>query len=293
MITDANTAAVHGYLCSDGYVTTHKPTSKYVYYHVGFRNTCMDLLEDFQRRFYLVFGTQPTITTQKDRCIKMNKKICLGLLNEYESFHSYKWTFPKMETNAAKFWLRAFFDSEGWVTAIQGKDRAVSAESVNVRGLENIRNSLANQFNIRSTIRCRINRNTSILRICGKDNLHEFHAKIGFLHPKKKKKLDDALTSYDAWKWKIPLKKDDRLNFLQKELQHKFKKKKNALRIFSREENLIKLSAFLQYNFGIIGTLGKSINGQGTVYYSLCFYGSYKEKLIEILNHKSTTTCAS
>ena len=51
-----NLAAVHAYLCADGYVIKNPENSKYNYFHIGLRNTNLVLLKDFQENFYQVFG---------------------------------------------------------------------------------------------------------------------------------------------------------------------------------------------------------------------------------------------
>ena len=54
---NSDLAALHGYLCSDGYVISHKPTSKRKFYKVALRNTEKVLLEDFQSKFNAVFAS--------------------------------------------------------------------------------------------------------------------------------------------------------------------------------------------------------------------------------------------
>ena len=59
-------AAIHAYLCGDGYLT--KP-DKWKCYAIGLRNTNLILLKDFQNRFRKVFRVKAII--QKDgRCVK-------------------------------------------------------------------------------------------------------------------------------------------------------------------------------------------------------------------------------
>jgi len=55
---DENLAAVHAYLCADGYVVKSK-NPKYKYFHIGFRNTNLILLKDFQEKFEKAFGLKP------------------------------------------------------------------------------------------------------------------------------------------------------------------------------------------------------------------------------------------
>ncbi len=59
---DQNLAAIHGYLCGDGYVIKNPNTQKHKYYHIGLRNTNDVLLKDFQQKFKAVFNIEPRIT---------------------------------------------------------------------------------------------------------------------------------------------------------------------------------------------------------------------------------------
>ena len=51
-------AAVHAYLCADGYVIRN-PKGKSKYYYIGFRNMNTFLLDDFERRFFNYFKIKP------------------------------------------------------------------------------------------------------------------------------------------------------------------------------------------------------------------------------------------
>src|SRR3989344_5107663 len=114
IIFDSDLAAIHGYLCSDGYVQRLKETGR-TYYRIGLRNTNMNLLSDFQSRFKKVFKQTPTISKRIDRCSISNKEAHTYLLKEFGSFHSYEWTAPKKFNNKTEIslWLGAFFDAEG------------------------------------------------------------------------------------------------------------------------------------------------------------------------------------
>ena len=69
-----NLAAVHGYLCADGYVIRNPPNQRHKYYYIGFRNTNKILLKDFQAKFQAFFGLKPIITNE-GRCKIQNKDI--------------------------------------------------------------------------------------------------------------------------------------------------------------------------------------------------------------------------
>ena len=89
-----NLAAIHGYLCGDGYVIRNPLTQSHKYYHIGFRNTNMVLLRDFQSKFFSEFGIKPIITND-GRCKIQNKKIYYILTKDF-SYYSYEWELPKL-----------------------------------------------------------------------------------------------------------------------------------------------------------------------------------------------------
>lgn len=211
---DTNFSSIHAYLCADGYVITNPPTQKHKYYTIGLRNTNETLLKDFQTKFFDVFGIKPIITKNKDRCKIHNKELTLKLLKEFNSFYSENWNLPKLSKNNLRNWLRSYFDSDGWVGLVYRKDRKIGLESINLKGLKQIQNTLFGYFDIKSSVKRRKNRNISSLTICGKDDLEKFKRYIGFLHPKKSKKLDEALNSYVNYNWDIPSHKKELIKFL-------------------------------------------------------------------------------
>lgn len=62
---DENLAVVHAYLCADGYVLKNAEEKKR--YVMGFRNTNLILLKDFQNKFEKVFGIKPHLD-EGQRC---------------------------------------------------------------------------------------------------------------------------------------------------------------------------------------------------------------------------------
>lgn len=197
-------AAIHAYLCADGYVIRNEHGKGHKYYYIGLRNMNLTLLKDFQQRFATVFGIRPIITKQIDRCKTQNKELVSKLLKEFGSFHSDKWVMPIMSKSALSCWLRAYFDCDGWVGFVPRKDRKVGLASINYAGIKQIQKKLKSVFGIESEIAKHSNRNIYDLTICGKDDLENFHKHIGFLHPKKATKLEDALASYVDLNWQIP-----------------------------------------------------------------------------------------
>ena len=202
-------AAVHGYLCADGYVISHKRGGKRKYYLAALRNTEIALLEDFTIRFERVFGLRPKISIGANLASLHSKEIYRWLTETFGPFYSYKWRFPKIfRTKKLKaIWLRAVFDCESWVNCKKGADRHIGIEMVNRRGIIQIR-GLLSEFKIPAKFKARKTRNIFRLNIFGKGNIETFRREIGFLHPKKKAKLQEALDSYVEYNWAFPKKKE-------------------------------------------------------------------------------------
>jgi len=189
-------ASVHAYLCADGYVIRNPKSQTHKYYRIGLRNKNQKILEDFQHKFKKVFGIKPTITKDKDRC-KIESKEIFFKLTEKASFYSNEWTLPKLSKNELKSWLRSYFDCDGWIEFKKSKYvRTIGLESVNKNGLEQIQFALFKIFKIKSSVRPRKRRNIWRLTICGKDDLKHFQNEINFFHPEKRKRLLNALNSY-------------------------------------------------------------------------------------------------
>lgn len=112
-------AAVHAYLCADGYVCKNLPSQKNKYYRAGLRNTCPELLEDFQTKFEKVFGKKPIISKQQDRCQIGSKEIFYFLTENFGSFYSADWSIPKvlLHKDLLSHWLRTFFDFKAGIIA--------------------------------------------------------------------------------------------------------------------------------------------------------------------------------
>ena len=64
---DKNFVSIHAYLCADGYVIKNPKTQKHKYYRIGFRNTNIVLLKDFQEKFEKVFRIKPRLVVRQ-RC---------------------------------------------------------------------------------------------------------------------------------------------------------------------------------------------------------------------------------
>ncbi len=254
---DENLAAIHGYLCGDGYVVKNPKTQKHKYYYIGFRNTNKVLLKDFQKKFSNLFGVKPIITNE-GRCKVQNKELYYYLTKNY-SYYSYEWSLPKLSKSNLGFWLRAFFDCEGWVENQIAKSRLIGLECCNEKGLLQIKDSLE-RFNIKSSVKRKTGRTIWRLTICGKENLIRFFKLVNFLHPNKNKKLTEAINSYQNLWWNIPRNKNNLLEFIIK--KGKLRIDRSELQLTSVNQlNVVKLQKALnKYNIKskLFGPYGKS-----------------------------------
>jgi len=270
-------ASIHAYLCADGYVIRNPESQKHKYYYIGLRNTNEVLLKDFQNKFKVVFGLTPMIT-KDGRCKIQNKNIFFQLTKRF-SYYSGEWTIPKLSKEELKCWLRAFFDCESWVQVQKAKSRSIGIESINEKGLGQIKDVLQKEFEIHtSDVKKRKNRNVWYIHICGKHDLLRFKENIGFLHPKKKARLQEALDSYETYEWVIPEDKEKLIEFIKN--QGRLRNDTKEVRFFSIiKDNLLKLkNKLIQYN--IKGKVyGPWKNNRGRIYYCLKFKQKELDKL--------------
>src|SRR3989338_8376305 len=270
---DKNLAAIHGYLCSDGYVIKNPESQKHKYYYIGLRNTNNVLLRDFQQKFEAVFGIKPIITNE-GRCKIQNKEIYKLLTNEF-SYYSYEWKLPKLNKEQLAYWLRAFFDCEGWVeNQPELYRRLIRAESCNERGILDIQVALR-KFGINSYVKKKANRTIWRLTICDRKSIINFHKNINFLHPEKKFNLSQAIASYKNFYWVIPTNKEELLSFVN--LNGKIIEYRNQIRFSSIiRKNLIELRKALNKHDINSRMFGPWISGTGSKYYCLIIK-NYKE----------------
>ncbi|MBL7160410.1 MAG: hypothetical protein ISS93_00995 [Candidatus Aenigmarchaeota archaeon] len=278
MISNENLAAIHGYLCSDGYVITNPITQKHKYYYIALRNKNITLLKDFQKKCNIVFGIKPIISKQIDRCKIQNKKLFIRLTSEFGSFYSHEWKMPTMNKKSLRRWMRAYFDCDGWVRVLKAKDRKIGLESVNEGGLKEIQSALLHNFSIKSNINPKKGRKIYAMNICGKDNLALFKNHIGFLHPEKSKKLEDALDSYMDYNWSIPQERGKLLQFILQ--KGRKRESRNEIRFYSiLKKNLLLLNALLQkYNIRS-KIFGPWKNNWGSEYFCLIVISDEIDKI--------------
>lgn len=265
---DENTSAVHAYLCADGYVIKNPSNQKRKYYRIGLRNTNTTLLKDFQLRFEVAFGLKPHILNS-ERCYIGNKQIYYELTKDF-SYYSKDWRLPKMTNACLGLWLRAYFDCDGWVMVRKGRDRHIGLDSINQMGLREIRRSL-DILGIKSKIKNNKNRKIHRLHIYGKHNLIKYQKLIGFLHPAKQKRLQEAIESYIDYNWKFPKEKNQLNIFILNILYAKVRNNSGRIKICSKyERNLIIMHNYLRTNLRIHSLLSKRrFNGNGIPYYEL------------------------
>lgn len=264
-----NLSIIHAYLCADGYVIKNPETQKSKYYYIGFRNMNETLLEDFETNFYQFFKIKPR-RCKDGRSVVQNKGLYYLLTKDF-SYYSREWKLPDLDKDNLRYWLRAFFDCEGWVHSRKGRDRHIGLDTINEKGLLQIKEALR-QFNIDPNLK---KRRLFRLFIFGKENLIEFQKEVGFLHPAKKAKLQEAIGSYVNYNWDFP-EDEEKLKLYITNFIHKRSKIEKAfrLRICSNlEKNLIILSKHLKNIFEIDSKFyGPKFSGMGTKYYELVIH---------------------
>ena len=266
---DKNFVSIHAYLCADGYVIKNPKTQKHKYYRIGFRNTNLVLLKDFQEKFEKVFRIKPRLAVGQ-RCEIGSKEIYEKLTKEFGSFYSYEWTAPQISKKLSKTWLRSFFDCEGWVFCKTHQNRHIGLDSVNEKGLNEIIKML-NNLGIKTIKKVNLKRKIYRIFIYGKENIIKFDEEIGFLHPDKSKKIKETIKDFMVYIWNFPKHEKEVKNFVKKIMHEKAKiKHEKYIRIISKERiNLEKLKEHLGKYFKVNSLLYSRVNGIGNRYYEL------------------------
>ena len=284
MINNKNLAIIHAYLCADGYVIKNPKNQKQKYYRIGFRNTNLVLLKDFQERFEKVFNLKPRLV-EGERSEIGSKEIYEKLTKEFGSFYSKEWKVPELKKGFSNFWLRTFFDCEGWVFCRTRQNRHIGLDTINEKGLDKIIIEL-NKLGIKTIKKENKKRKMFRIFIYGEENLKKFQNKIGFLHPGKKKKLQETLNDFVKYEWIFPKEDKKCKEFVKNKLKEKIRiKKPHYIRIISKEEaNLSKLKFYLHKFYAVESLLNKRKNGIGTTYYELTI--NKKEEIKKLIKLK-------
>jgi len=261
-----NLTAIHSYLSADGCVIKNPSTQKLKYYRIDFRNTNDTLLKDFQEKFYNYFYIKPNLYLNT-RCSIGSKEIYWKLINQFGSFYSKEWKMPMLNGKLTKIWLRAFFDCEGWVFCKSHQNRHIGIDSVNEKGLDQIKEALEN-LGIKSIKKTIKNGRIYRLFIYGKENLIKFQKEIGFLHPSKKELLEKTILDFVDYDWHLKQDKGLIKNIMLKRVKIK---KPYIVRVISKKkDNLDKLSKYLNMLFSIeFIKINERVNGIGTKYFEL------------------------
>jgi hypothetical protein len=269
MITDKNLAIIHSYLCGDGYVIKNPKTQKHKYYRIGFRNTNLILLKDFQKRFERVFKIRPRLV-EGERSEIGSREIYEKLTKQFGSFYSRDWKVPELKKRLSNFWLRTFFDCEGWVFCKSRQNRHIGLDSINEKGLDQIIIEL-NKLGIKTIKKENKKRGIFRIFIYGQENLRIFQDKIGFLHPNKKEKLKEVLNDFVQYEWVFPENEKECKKFIKDKLKEKIRiRKPYYIRIISKEEkNLEKLKDYIKKFYNAESKVYKRKSGIGTIYYEL------------------------
>ncbi|MFO8015981.1 MAG: LAGLIDADG family homing endonuclease [Candidatus Woesearchaeota archaeon] len=199
-----------------------------------------------------------------------NKTVYYRLVEGF-SYHSKKWVIPQIARTNLRYWLRAFFDCEGWVLLKKKQNRHIGLDSVNRKGLRAIKSALQ-EFDIESRIKKVKNRDLLRLVIYGKNNMVKFSKEINFLHPEKKRKLEETINSYVIYVWKFPEEKEKLHSFMKSVIKSRIKNKKvNRIRICSKiRDNLLIMKKHLNDEWGVRSIVSnEQRNGVGTPYYEL------------------------
>tara|TARA_B100000315_G_C14593077_1_gene597015 strand:- start:3226 stop:4107 length:882 start_codon:yes stop_codon:yes gene_type:complete len=265
-------AKIHAYLCADGYVITN-PNKGRKHYTIGFRNTSKILLSDFDEQFNVYFDIKPKKRIDGRRVVN-NKRIYKELTKDH-NYYSINWNFPKLSNDYGKYWLQSYFDCEAWVINRIARDRHIGVDSINKEGLLSIQDCLR-KIGISSKFKNRGKRTPEQneiyrLLIYGKNNLIKFQKNINFLHPKKNRKLQEAIDSYVDRNWKIGNDEcENQDEKIRKILKGKkgFKKKGTYSICSVKKYNLIHLQKFLKIHLNISSSIyGPKFNKQCCKYY--------------------------
>lgn len=194
-------AKIHGYICSDGYITKRKEKNRNVtHYMVQFSADDKKMLKEYLKNFESLYSKKLQLdkyTLKKYKCLTVrcsNKKIYQKII-KYGKMGTHDWRMPFKNlptNNHIKEWIKCFFDGEAYVSQ---HNKNIQVKSVNKKGLNDIKKSL-DKLNIKSKVYGPYNQKKPnqndyyMLLIQGKNNIIKYKEKIGFYHSKKQNKLN-------------------------------------------------------------------------------------------------------
>lgn len=196
---------IHGYVASDGGIYPYKNKDLHGgklrirrYLRTRFFNKEEALIQDFLETIRKIYPEIRSIKYYPKRyeIDVRNYRISKDIL-KLGRIGSRVWEVPRnLNRRQRIIWLRAFVDGEGSVYN-KGYDRYLVIDSINGRGLKEVSSILKSlrienhfyRFDFKGYIFYRI-------KISRKENLTRFCKVIGFNHPKRMKKLKEAINSF-------------------------------------------------------------------------------------------------
>lgn len=195
-------ARIHAHICGDGHIERYHqrrspkellshPRKKVIreIFSIVYTNTCSELLNSFKQDIKVSFNRT---VFQKDYFLRITgTKVILTQLNLINK-NSYNWNVPGFISESDELtkgsWLQAFFDDEA---TVDKKKKRIVIKSMHKAGLLQVQKMLYS-LGIVSRVSGPNCDNSYYIKIY-KAYLVLYQEKINFLHPLKKKKLDDII----------------------------------------------------------------------------------------------------
>lgn len=195
---------LHAYVSSDGMIDKWKCKELHgkklrirKLLRVRFYNQEERLINDFIDSVKKIYPSKSVKYYPKRGEIEIRSQVVSKDLLKLGDVSSRNWEFPKKLNKVQKrIWINAFASCDGTVYN-KNYNRYVAIDSINLKGLKQI-SGILNEFKISNSIYdVKYKENISYrLRIYRKENLIKFNNLIGFNHPKKQKRLEEAIKSY-------------------------------------------------------------------------------------------------
>jgi len=188
----------------------------YLYYrYIRYSNKCPELIREFKEDMVSEFGginfTEGISNSGTPFVQVHGKNLIKKFTNYLEDYRSTSIKIPNEIKQGSKrlksVYLRALYDDEGCATLRLNNNtkewkRNLTLCSNSIMLLKEVEGILVSTFKIKTN---KIIRNKNaikdrcyVLAITGKDNFNKFKEKIGFLSPRKRKRLEMIIISYDS-----------------------------------------------------------------------------------------------